>query len=69
MDLLQSCQYNFFSGGVTLGLAAFPVSFDNGSRLGLYVDRYRGSQIYKDFYNQPEFEVPGSSYGNTTDKE
>lgn len=53
---------NLFSGGVTLGLTIFPVSFDNGARLGLYIDGYRGSQIYKDYYNQPEFEVPGSSY-------
>ncbi|MGF1585488.1 MAG: hypothetical protein ACFCUM_09225 [Bacteroidales bacterium] len=54
---------NLFSGGVTVGLSAFPFSFDNGARLGLFIDGYRGSQIYKDYYNQPEFEIPGSSYG------
>jgi len=53
---------NIFSGGGTLGLNIFPVNFDNGARLGLYFDLYRGSQIYIDYYNQPEFEVPGSSY-------
>jgi hypothetical protein len=28
---------NLFSGGITLGLAAFPVSFDNGARLGIHL--------------------------------
>lgn len=51
-----------FSAGPTLGVSFLPVRFGNGDKLGIYCDIYRGSQIYKDFYNQPEFEMPGSSF-------
>jgi hypothetical protein len=54
--------HNVYSGGVTLGISLIPFSFKNGARLGLYVDGYRGTRIYEDFYNQPGFKVPGSSY-------
>jgi hypothetical protein len=30
--------------------------------LGLYLDAYRGGQIYEDFYNLSSFEMPGSSF-------
>jgi hypothetical protein len=51
-----------FSAGFSFGLAATPVVLKNGSRLGFYVEGYRGSQIYEDFYNQSGFEEPGSSF-------
>jgi hypothetical protein len=51
-----------FSAGPTLGISFLPFHFRNGDKLGIYCDIYRGSQIYKDFYNQPEFEMPGSSF-------
>lgn len=51
-----------FSVGPTLGFSAFPLCFDNGKKLGIYIDIYRGSQIYEDFYNQASFEIPGSSF-------
>lgn len=51
-----------FSAGPALGISAFPVKFRNGNKLGFYLDIYRGSRIYEDFYNQNSFEMPGSSY-------
>ncbi len=51
-----------WSNGLTAGFSAYPVHFGNGSNLGLYMDVYRGSQIYEDYYNQAEFEMPGSSF-------
>lgn len=50
------------SAGPTGGISFLPFHFRNGDKLGIYCDIYRGSQIYKDFYNQPEFEMPGSSF-------
>jgi len=51
-----------FSAGPTLGFSILPFHFRNDDKLGIYCDIYRGSQIYKDFYNQPKFEMPGSSF-------
>jgi hypothetical protein len=51
-----------FSGGATLGISAYPVKFNNGSKLGFYLDAYRGSRIYTDYYNQANFEMPGSAF-------
>jgi hypothetical protein len=51
-----------FSSGFTAGLVTSPFHFKNGSRLGLYLDFYRGSRIYEDFYNQKEFEMPATSF-------
>lgn len=53
---------NKFSGGGTFGISAYPLKLENGSKLGFYIDAYRGSQIYEDAYNQPDFEMPGSSF-------
>lgn len=54
--------YNRWSAGLSAGISATPVIFEDGSKLGLFVESYRGSQIYEDFYNQNDFEIPGSSY-------
>ena len=51
-----------FSAGPTLGVSFLPFHFRNGDKLGIYCDIYRGSQIYKDFYNQPDYEMSGSSF-------
>lgn len=51
-----------FSNGATLGISAFPYQFRNGCKLGFYIDVYRGTQVYEDFYNQKSFEMPGSSF-------
>ncbi len=60
--VLPDYDYNNFSGGVTFGIKIIPVQFQNNARLGFYMDVYRGSQIYKDLYNQSNFEMPGSSF-------
>jgi hypothetical protein len=59
---LPECEIENFSSGITAGLATSPFHFKNGSRLGFYIDMYRGSMIYEDFYNQKEFEMPGTSF-------
>lgn len=51
-----------FSSGAVLGLSTCPIKLGNGSRIGFYVDAYRGSPAYHDFYNQPEFEMPGTAF-------
>lgn len=50
------------SGGVTLGLSTLPFRFDDGSRMGLSFDIYRGTQIFDDLYNRAEYETSASSY-------
>ena len=59
---LPGYQIRPFSAGATLGFAAYPVVLGNGGKIGFYVEGYRGSRVYEDFYNQPSFEIPGSSY-------
>jgi hypothetical protein len=51
-----------FSHGFTAGFATSPFHFKNGSKLGLYIDVYRGSRIYEDFYNQKVFAMPATSF-------
>ena len=51
-----------WSHGLTVGIAAYPVQFENGGKLGFYFDAYRGSQIYEDYYNQSSFDMPGTSF-------
>jgi hypothetical protein len=50
------------SGGVTLGISTMPFRFSDQSRLGLSFDVYKGTQIFDDFYNRAEYEMPTSSY-------
>jgi Outer membrane protein beta-barrel domain len=50
------------SGGVTLGISTMPIRFSDQSRLGLSFDLYKGTQIFDDFYNRAEYEMPTSSY-------
>ena len=60
--ILPDYSFNRFSNGGIFGISAYPFSFSNGSKLGFYLDVYRGTQIYKDYYNQECFEMPGSSF-------
>jgi hypothetical protein len=50
------------SGGVTLGISTLPFRFNDGSRMGLSFDLYKGTQIFDDLYNRKAFEMPTSSY-------
>jgi hypothetical protein len=59
---LPGFQVDNFSNGLTLGLESTPIHLDNGADLGFYMELYRGSQIYEDFYNRKSFEMPGSSF-------
>lgn len=59
---LPDYSLNRWSNGFTLGITAIPFRFQDGSRLGFYIDGYRGTQIYEDFYNQESFDMPGTSF-------
>ena len=51
-----------WSNGAVIGISAYPLKFANGSKLGIYIDAYRGTQVYMDYYNQESFTMPGSSF-------
>lgn len=53
--------YNKFTSGPTLGFQSHPFSLNDKFDLGMYCDFYRGSPVYKDFYNNDKEET-GSSY-------
>jgi hypothetical protein len=40
--------------GPTIGIAVYPIQFKQSYRMGIYMDLYRGSQIYEDIYHQSE---------------
>ncbi len=63
--MLPDYSLNALSQGGILGISAYPVRFKNGTKLGLYLNAYRGTQIYEDYYNQESFEMPGSSFIST----
>jgi hypothetical protein len=60
--ILPDYSLRHFSNGATAGISALPFKFENGSKLGFFLDIYRGSRIYTDYYNQSGFEMPGSSF-------
>ncbi len=51
-----------FSNGATFGISSTPFKLGNGSKLGFYIDGYRGTQAYEDFYNRTDFEMPGTAF-------
>jgi len=53
---------NAFSNGVTFGASITPFRLNNGAKIGFYIDGYRGTQVYQDFYNRPEFDMPGTAF-------
>lgn len=59
---LPQYSVNNFSNGITLGFTSTPFELKNGSKFGFYVDMYRGSQAYEDFYNLKTFEMPATSF-------
>jgi len=61
-NTLPVFNHNKFSAGFSLGFSAFPFSFENSSKLGFSLEVYRGGQIYDDYYNRSQFEMPGSSF-------
>ncbi|HNW51471.1 MAG TPA: hypothetical protein PKH79_10335 [Prolixibacteraceae bacterium] len=61
-SLLTDYSIKKISGGVALGISAMPFRFSDQSRLGVSFDVYKGTQIFDDFYNLAEYEMPTSSY-------
>jgi len=57
--------FNRWSHGPTLGITLKPFRLNNGNQIGLYVEGYRGSAIFKDPYNEDDFEMTGSAYVKT----
>ncbi len=51
-----------FSNGASLGFSTTPFRLKHGAKLGFFVDLYRGTRAYEDFYNRTEFEIPGTSF-------
>jgi hypothetical protein len=62
INSLPNYSINKFSGGFVFGAATMPFHFENNSKLGFFLDMYRGSRIYTDFYNLKSFKMPGSSF-------
>lgn len=60
--ILPEYSINKWSNGAVFGISVYPFKFGNGSKLGIYIDAYRGSQVYLDYYNQKSFKMPGSSF-------
>lgn len=59
---LPGYDLNRWSNGFLFGVHLIPFQFNNGARMGLFIEGYRGSQIYEDHYNQKEFEMPGTAF-------
>ncbi|MBN1990402.1 MAG: hypothetical protein JW783_13450 [Bacteroidales bacterium] len=51
-----------FTSGFTVGISSTPIALGRGLKLGFYIDGYRGTQAYEDFYNRSEFETAGTSF-------
>lgn len=51
-----------FSNGALFGVSSTPFTLKSGAKLGFYIEGYRGSRAYTDFYNRTEFEMPGTSF-------
>lgn len=51
-----------FSNGACLGISTTPFRLNNGAKLGFFLDGYRGTRAYEDFYNRTGFEIAGTSF-------
>lgn len=51
-----------FSNGLIIGFSSNPIRLRDGRSMGFYLEGYRGSQIYEDFYNKTEYQMPGTSF-------
>lgn len=52
----------FYSGGFTAGISSTPFKLKNGASLGMYLDVYRGSKAFDDFYNSKLYDMPATSF-------
>ncbi|MEA4840257.1 MAG: hypothetical protein VB110_04535 [Bacteroidales bacterium] len=59
---LPAYSYKYRSSGMAFGISTTAIKLGNGAHLGFYIDGYRGSKIFNDFYNTDAYENPGSSY-------
>ncbi|MFO8021132.1 MAG: hypothetical protein R6U65_01605 [Perlabentimonas sp.] len=59
---LPNYSTNAFSNGATFGISTTPFRLNNGTKIGFYIDGYRGTQAYQDFYNRTDFEMPGTAF-------
>lgn len=59
---LPNYRTKVFSNGFTLGFSTNLLRFENGANLGIFFEGYRGTQIFKDFYNKTEYQMPGTSF-------
>ena len=60
--ILPEYAINRWSNGASVGFSMYPFSLKNDDRIGLYIDLYRGSAAFEDYYNQSTFEEPGTSF-------
>jgi hypothetical protein len=51
-----------WSNGLVFNITFTPLRLGNGNHAGVFFEGYRGTLIYEDAYNRPEFAMPGSSY-------
>jgi hypothetical protein len=59
---LPNYTINKWSNGLVFGIASTPFQLHNGARAGLFIEAYRGGQVFEDPYNLSSFEIPGSSF-------
>jgi len=60
--ILPDYKLHRWSNGASVGFSTYPFRFSNNHKLGFCIDLYRGSAAFEDRYNQPEFEMPGTSF-------
>ncbi|NOX87898.1 MAG: hypothetical protein GXO77_02650 [Calditrichaeota bacterium] len=51
---LPDYKFTGWDYGPTLGVSFYPIQLSRGYRIGVYLDLYRGSQIYEDAYHRAE---------------
>ncbi len=51
---LPDYKFTDWDYGPTLGVSFYPIQLSQGYRIGVYLDLYRGSQIYEDAYHRAE---------------
>jgi len=61
-DRLPNYSTRTFSNGFMLGFSTNILSLGNSKSLGIFIEGYRGTQIYIDFYNRTEYQMPGTSF-------
>ncbi len=59
---LPEFEINKWSNGITFGLSSCLIQLKNKNKIGIYLNFYRGSILYKDYYNLPAYKMPGTSF-------